>query len=402
MKAASVHSNRRRGFTFIEVMFSVMILGFGVIMVAVMIPVAIRQTQETRDTNAGNAVVESGFHNLETMWGAYGGPGQSQSRNGVLPSTNWLGVGTYVVTFPSYGWDDAWADGLPDTDSDGFSDRQENAAGTDPNLNTSFPRVDIGLMGETLGNRIESMSAQTAWIPFYVREGSLFPYISLVGVHVRNVLAFGQTHFSSLDNCPLPVQFEIDQRAPATGTSAKSEYEQDALAPAPDGVSVEHMEPTVIRIAPLASGPGALTPEQIQQAAVEGAVLVTVNARGQIRILTLSKPRTDISLDHWELAPGGGEIEAKRTTLAGAGLYVHEFETDPDGITNEEPVRAYLVGRMLKNPLPPEDANRNGVLDTGEDSNSNGVLDPATWDQNDNPYIGSTQVVQILEGKMLR
>src|SRR5690606_2323337 len=58
----------RRGFTFIEVMFSVMILGFGVIMVAVMLPVAVRQTQETRETNAGSAVVESGFHELETVY----------------------------------------------------------------------------------------------------------------------------------------------------------------------------------------------------------------------------------------------------------------------------------------------------------------------------------------------
>ena len=387
-------------------MFSVMILGFGVIMVAIMIPVAIRQTQETRDTNAGNAIVESGFHNLETLWGSYGTAGRSTTRMGVLPSTNWLqgvtpppttpgvGRGPFVVTFPSYGWDDAWADELTDTDSDSFSDVQEIAAGTDPNDNNSVPRTDVGLMGETLGNRIESLSAQTAWIPFYAREGTLPPYICLVGVHVRNGEAFHQGHFQGLDNCPLPILFEIDQRAPYTGTSPKSEYEQDALVNAPNGVDVEHIEPTIIRIVPLPSGAGSLAPEQIQQAAVEGAVLVAVNARGQIRILTLSKQRTDLSLDHWELAPGS-EVDV---TLTG-GQYVHEFEVTPTA-ANEEPVRAYLIGRILK--IPHEDRNRNGVLDAGEDLNGDGFIGPAFWDVNTNPYVGPSQVVQILEGKMLR
>lgn len=369
-------AKRRRGFTFIEVMFAVMILGFGVIMVAVMIPVAIRQTKETRENNTGSASVESGFHSLESVWAGYDAAGHSQLLGGALPATNFastsvnpLGPRTLVVTFPSWGWTLPWHDGNADADADGFSDAQETAAGTNPNDAASFPSPF--LLWQTLGNRIDTMSSRAAWIPFYARQGSLPPFIALVGVQARNVDRLPATTYANLDANPLPITFQIDQRDPWTGTSGKGDFESALLSGA-GGLGVERLEATIIRIeaAPDAAGDPVVSLAQLREAAVEGAAIVAVNARGQIRVLTLSKPRSDISEDHWELAPGGDV----RVVSSGGG-FVHEFEFDPSA-SDEEPVRAYLVGRMLKDPALPWDA--------------------------DNPYIGPTQVVQVLEGKMLR
>ena len=55
---------------------------------------------------------------------------------------------------------------------------------------------------------------------------------------------------------------------------------------------------------------------------------------------------------------------------------------------------------MLK--IPHDDRNRNGALDACEDLNGDGFIGPALLEVNTKPYIGATQVVQILEVKMLR
>ncbi len=47
---------RRGGFTFLEVLFAIMILGIGFILVAAMFPAAIKQTQSTVEDSAGSAV----------------------------------------------------------------------------------------------------------------------------------------------------------------------------------------------------------------------------------------------------------------------------------------------------------------------------------------------------------
>ncbi len=50
---------RRHGFSFVEILFAVMILGIGFIMVAAMFPVAIKQTDEAiQETTTANAAKE--------------------------------------------------------------------------------------------------------------------------------------------------------------------------------------------------------------------------------------------------------------------------------------------------------------------------------------------------------
>src|SRR3954469_24427200 len=55
----------RRGFTFTEVMFAVILLGIGFIMLAGLFPVAIQQTQTNVEESIGSTVVQAAAHYLE-------------------------------------------------------------------------------------------------------------------------------------------------------------------------------------------------------------------------------------------------------------------------------------------------------------------------------------------------
>jgi prepilin-type N-terminal cleavage/methylation domain-containing protein len=56
---------RRRGFTFTEILFAVLILGIGFILIAAIFPVAIRQTQATGEETAGATIAKGGVAYLE-------------------------------------------------------------------------------------------------------------------------------------------------------------------------------------------------------------------------------------------------------------------------------------------------------------------------------------------------
>src|SRR5438132_9628212 len=55
----------RRGFTFTEVMFAVILLGIGFIMLAGMFPVAIQQTQMNMEESTASAVVQAAAQYME-------------------------------------------------------------------------------------------------------------------------------------------------------------------------------------------------------------------------------------------------------------------------------------------------------------------------------------------------
>src|SRR4051812_34104750 len=60
----------RRGFSFTEVMFAVILLGLGFIMVAAIFPVAIRQSQANMEDTAGVSVAKAGGAVMESMGAA--------------------------------------------------------------------------------------------------------------------------------------------------------------------------------------------------------------------------------------------------------------------------------------------------------------------------------------------
>src|SRR6187402_1210203 len=60
-------AGRRRGFSFTEVMFAVMVLGIGFIMVAAMFPVTISQTQQTMRESVGANVARGAIDHLQSV-----------------------------------------------------------------------------------------------------------------------------------------------------------------------------------------------------------------------------------------------------------------------------------------------------------------------------------------------
>lgn len=60
-------NDRHRGFTFMEILFAVMILGIGFIMVAAMFPAALRQTQANVEENEFNTVAHIAAQDLENL-----------------------------------------------------------------------------------------------------------------------------------------------------------------------------------------------------------------------------------------------------------------------------------------------------------------------------------------------
>jgi len=63
----SAMNRPRRGFTFVEILFAVMILGIGFIMIAGIFPVALNQTQLNSDETVGSALARNGVHYLEQV-----------------------------------------------------------------------------------------------------------------------------------------------------------------------------------------------------------------------------------------------------------------------------------------------------------------------------------------------
>ena len=58
--------HRRRGFSFAEVMFAVVILGVGFIMVAAIFPIAAAQTKSTIDESVAAQIARSAFHTIQS------------------------------------------------------------------------------------------------------------------------------------------------------------------------------------------------------------------------------------------------------------------------------------------------------------------------------------------------
>ena len=372
---------RRQGFTFIEVMFAVMILGFGVIMIAAMIPVAVRETQRTRDTNAGTAACETGFHEIETAYALLGpayragffavpvGPPAPVPPAGEY-LTAFPGTGGAVVTFPSYAWNYAFP------------------AYTAWTADVEWSWLQFA---QVLGSRIDSADPTLGYVPFYTRVQNQPPQLALLGVRARNAEALAvpgaapQTPlfrgsfwgwpstsapegFQLTDNVPLLVDVEF-HFSPATRATGEPDF-------------VVLSEPGSTSGFPLPAGTINLPADydlRLQQAAVQGAALVLVNDYGEIRVLRLGKP-DDEDPDEltWQLPPADTvrvRSDAGLSAWDGAEFNSPDFGAPPAGAVTV--YRGYLVGRMLADPTRP-------------------------WDEEDNPYAGPTQVVQVLDGRPLR
>jgi len=82
----------RRGFTFTEVMFAVILLGIGFIMLAGMFPVAIQQTQTNVEESTASTLVQSATRAME----------ESLTRNDIIATGNFDKSGGLDVFYPSF------------------------------------------------------------------------------------------------------------------------------------------------------------------------------------------------------------------------------------------------------------------------------------------------------------
>jgi prepilin-type N-terminal cleavage/methylation domain-containing protein len=125
-------ANRRRGFSFTEVLFAVMILGIGFIMVAAIFPVAIQQARTTAEETTGAAVARGAAAVLDKV-----------ATNSTMPAT---GLSNIVVC--------GEFDGFPP--SPGFPDRRDT----------------FTLSGAIRGSVTVASDPRYAWVPFYRRSGN--------------------------------------------------------------------------------------------------------------------------------------------------------------------------------------------------------------------------------------
>ena len=114
-KIFSIRQRRRRGgFSFIEVLFAVILLGIGFIMIAGIFPVAIEQTTTTANETAGQLVCRDAIRMIQNAASMYGGSALFPSTSGTvnpLPYTpgaanlyQALAINPYPTSDHRYGW----------------------------------------------------------------------------------------------------------------------------------------------------------------------------------------------------------------------------------------------------------------------------------------------------------
>lgn len=360
----------RGGFTFIEVMFAVIVLGVGVVMIATMLPVAIKTAQDTRESAAGTAAIESGFHLIEQSYAENGNTSLPETTNGgMFPNGR-------VWTYPSV---------------------------DNPALAPAFP---IPPFYQTIGNRVNSADPTFMWIPFYSRSDAVSPpQVAFVGVRARNIDAFPT---SPSQNVPGYEAFEgyfdlVDFFG--NGGARLSNYPLPVLVSTHGGTARIDgaLDPQFADLAKFEGRDGA-TNQQVRQAAVEGAALVLVDTTGRLRVYRLAAPNdeeldgdpTSTDATTWTLQFDGGlnpaevfdngtpsDTDDDYNADAVASAF-YSFGERQDFIDDEDPAMpGYLVGRMLDQPSY-TGANING------------------WDATDNPHVGPSPVVQTLDGQQVR
>jgi prepilin-type N-terminal cleavage/methylation domain-containing protein len=155
----------RRGFSFTEVLFAVMILGIGFIMVAAIFPVAIQQAKTSTEETTGAAVGRGAANYLEKV-----------ATNFTMPATDDVVVG-------------------PNFDVDGD---------------------DITLSTAIRGSLVIPSNPRVAWLPFYRRAGvadkdhilswSAYAQVYMIPVQIRNRSEYTDPQATGFYMAPAAVQ----------------------------------------------------------------------------------------------------------------------------------------------------------------------------------------------------
>ena len=365
----------RRGFTFIEVMFAVLVLGVGVVMVATMLPVAIKQVQDTREGVAATATIEAGFHQIEL----------AHAEGAAMPITQAAGDPQRPWTYPSL----------------------DNP----PAIAPATPFVNVEPFVRTFGNRVNTADPTMMWVPFYTRQSTAEPaQVAMVAVRARNIEAF-----PTADNLNLPGgaafdgMFDANASIGSNGGVKLSNYPLPVLVSTLGGTTFEAgggpldlQQPDLIRIGAIDGGPSN---QQIREAAVEGAAVVVVDNLGRLRVYRLAAPYDEeadgnpagTAATTWQLQLDGGlspdyvvngsddtndQNDFNADALNGGASFSDYADFADGSLSESTPVAAaYLVGRMLADPSV-------GPANDG-------------WNA-DNRHVGPSPVAGVLQGTKLR
>lgn len=138
-------------FTFIEVLFAIIILGIGSIMLAGMLPVAIKQSSDTRNEITGRAVAEAGFAHVRAAVAVYNSLGDSNALTN--PST---------AALPS---------GMPIASVSGRVVPLTHAViNLAANVGTSAAPEELYAVRDITGSRLFSSDRRFQWTAFYARD----------------------------------------------------------------------------------------------------------------------------------------------------------------------------------------------------------------------------------------
>jgi type II secretory pathway pseudopilin PulG len=193
--------SRRRGFTFMEILFSVMILGIGFIMVAAMFPAALKQTQGNVEENEFNVLCRTAAQDMENLayctdpeWAMYiranppaAGSAVSQPPRLLDRLTGWVvndlnaplefDVGTNVAQ-PLAGRAVPFTFHDPRIGVSGIYDLNGYSVVKNPNGSTAYasatnPTLVDALWSTVRGNMIVTDRRQNAWVALWSRSQRL-------------------------------------------------------------------------------------------------------------------------------------------------------------------------------------------------------------------------------------
>lgn len=326
---------RRRGMTFTEVMFAVILLGIGIIMIAATLPFAIQQTKTTADETVGAGIAENSLASM-----------QGSISSSLLPPP----PGTLVGTPSRVYW--------------------LNPNDPDPTLTAQQRATFTAAWDAIRGNLVLDSDPRFAWIPFYRRDldptsgvapvplrGMPFAQLYMIGVQVAGTSNFAKdAYFPALDianatstnstfqprlvsvvlfqgagGSPDRIQFARASAARVTPAAVDDPNAPNGYEPVGTGAFVI-----------IANDPGSTTPSA---AGPPGA------ANGRIYRCGNPVPGT---VDTWELQPGYDVASGVNPGASGtAGVSVA--------------CTAYVVGKRLTNPMAVYNTPNNTYIDGVQD-----------------------------------
>jgi hypothetical protein len=292
----------RRGFSFTEVLFAVMVLGIGFIMIAAMFPVTIQQTQSTLQESVGASVTRGAIAYLQTQ-----ATEQNFPVTAILDPVTKLYGPAQVVSMPQA-------------------------------ISPSLARPG---WFATRGNYINPINPRFAWVPLYLRsvsstgEISPFAQVFIIALQSRN----RPQYYDQFGVVGQPGSYsDLLPTNDPTGNWAPLEPRRVAVSLTYDAVNLR----------------GRLTFTNGGASAAPGAYVIIAddrNANAPRNVIGQSTGRiyrlgnaVDEAAGIWSLAPDGDMIRAN--ALSGGPVVVG----DDNDLVNTD---AYIVGRGYHDPSDP-------------------------------------------------